>query len=66
MLRVAEDYCRERDARTLVLSTSELQPAALRLYEAAGYDLVEEVVAEEASNKTVGGGIRRYHFRKRL
>jgi putative acetyltransferase len=49
-----------------VLSTSELQPAALELYRRAGYRLVQEVVAEQASNKTLGGGIRRFHFEKDL
>ena len=46
-------------ARKLELSTSELQPAALELYRRAGYRLLSEAVAEQASNKTLGGGIRR-------
>ncbi len=66
MLRFAEAECRRCGAEKLVLSTSELQPAALRLYESAGYRVVEEVVAAEASNKTIGGGIRRFHFEKLL
>jgi putative acetyltransferase len=48
------------------LSTSELQPAALELYRHAGYRLLNEAVAEQASNKTLGGGIRRYYFEKTL
>jgi len=48
------------------LSTSELQHAALALYRQAGYFLLREEVAETASNKTVGGGIRRYYFAKTL
>jgi putative acetyltransferase len=66
MLLFAEDECRRRDMRRLVLSTSELQPAALELYRNAGYRLLREVVAEQLSNKTLGGGIRRYHFEKFL
>ncbi len=66
MLQFAEDEARRRNARTLELSTSELQPAALALYKGAGYRLLREVVAEQASNKTLGGGIRRYHFEKHL
>jgi hypothetical protein len=50
----------------LELSTSELQPAALELYRRAGYRQVREEIADQASNKTVGGGIRRYHFEKHL
>lgn len=64
MLRFAEDECRRRGVQVLELSTSELQPAALAFYRSAGYRLVREVVAEQASNKTVGRGIRRYHFAK--
>ena len=52
--------------RKLELSTSELQPAALELYRHAGYRLLNEAVAEQASNKTLGGGIRRYYFEKML
>jgi putative acetyltransferase len=48
------------------LSTSELQPAALELYQHAEYRLLNEAVAEQASNKTLGGGIRRYYFEKFL
>lgn len=64
LLLFAEAECRRRQAHKLELSTSELQPAALNLYRRAGYRLVREVVVEQASNKTLGGGIRRYHFKK--
>jgi GNAT superfamily N-acetyltransferase len=64
MLRFAEAECRRLNVRRLELSTSELQPAALELYRHTGYRLLREVVAEQASNKTLGGGIRRYHFEK--
>jgi putative acetyltransferase len=66
MLRFAEDECRGRGVQSLTLSTSELQGEALALYRAAGYRLQKEEVAETASNKTLGGGIRRYHFDKAL
>ena len=58
--------CRRRGFRCLELSTSELQPAALALYRSSGYALVREVIAEDISNKTVGGGIRRYYYDKAL
>lgn len=66
MLRFAENECRRRGIRRIELSTSELQPAAVALYRRAGYRLVREIVAAQASNKTIGGGIRRFHFDKDL
>jgi GNAT superfamily N-acetyltransferase len=66
MLRFAEHEARQQGKTRLELSTSELQPAAVALYRQAGYVLVREAVAEQPSNKTIGGGIRRYHFEKPL
>jgi GNAT superfamily N-acetyltransferase len=66
MLDFAEQECRRRDRPRLNLSTSELQHAALALYRNAGYALVREEIAEAASHKTLGGGIRRYYFTKAL
>jgi GNAT superfamily N-acetyltransferase len=66
MLRFAEDECRRRGMQRIELSTSELQPAAIALYTRAGYRLLREVVAEDASNKTVGGGILRFYFDKEV
>lgn len=64
MLSFAEDECRRRKARRLELSTSDLQSAAIGLYKGAGYQLLQEVIVEQASDKTVGGGIRLYYFEK--
>lgn len=66
LLAEAERLARAAGLDRLVLSTSDLQQAALALYRNAGYRLVREEFAAEASNKTVGGGIRRYHFEKRI
>jgi len=66
MLRHAEAVCQERGTIKLLLSTSELQCAALGLYSSAGYRLLGEEHAVVASNKTVGHGIRRFHFEKVL
>ena len=66
MLNFAEDECRKRNRPRMNLSTSELQGDALSLYRASGYQLVREEIAVAASNKTLGGGIRRYHFTKPL
>lgn len=66
LLEHAEAAARERGYRIMVLSTSELQQAALTLYRNAGYRFVREGSATEQSNKTVGGGIRRFYFAKDL
>jgi GNAT superfamily N-acetyltransferase len=66
MLHFAECECRRLAARRVELSTSELQSAAVALYKRAGYRLIREEVATDASNKTIGGGIRRYYFEKPL
>jgi putative acetyltransferase len=66
MLRFAEQECRRRGRRRMDLSTSELQQEALSLYRSAGYELVREEVAVAANDKTIGGGIRRFHFTKML
>lgn len=66
LLRVAEDFCRESGYEAIVLSTSELQVAAMRLYEACGYRLVGREIAETQSHKTAGAGLTRYHYEKRL
>ncbi|MBT6096239.1 MAG: GNAT family N-acetyltransferase [Rhodospirillaceae bacterium] len=66
MLRTAEDLCRSEGCKRLDLSTSEVQPDALAFYRAAGYAQTRDEVADAATNKTIGGGIRRYHFEKTL
>jgi putative acetyltransferase len=66
MRAFAEQECRRRNRSRMDLSTSELQNDALALYRDAGYTLQREEIAVEASNKTLGGGIRRYHFTKAL
>ena len=66
MLAHAEHTCRAADLRRMILSTSELQQAALTLYRATGFRLVREEVAETRTNKTVGSGLRRFHFEKLL
>ena len=66
MLSFAEDECRRRNRPRLDLSTSELQGDAVLLYRNSGYQLVREEVAVAASNKTLGGGIRRFHFTRPL
>jgi GNAT superfamily N-acetyltransferase len=66
MLQFAEAECRRLGVLKLELSTSQLQPAAIALYRRAGYRLLRQVVAGDASNKTIGSGILRYYFEKTL
>jgi putative acetyltransferase len=66
MLHFAEEECRRRKIVRLELSTSELQAAALAFYRRAGYEMVREEIVEAASNKTLGGGLRRYYFQNVL
>jgi putative acetyltransferase len=66
MLQSAEEECRRRNISRLELSTAAIQRAAIALYKNAGYTKVREDIAEAASNKTVGSGIRRYYFEKLL
>ena len=61
-----EDFCHGQGYARLILSTSEVQGAALATYRARGYALVREEIAETQSNKTIGGGVRRFHFAKDL
>ena len=66
LLKFVEGWCRDAGVQTLVLSTSELQPAAIHFYEASGFQFLNETVVQSASNKTIGGGIRRRYYSKTL
>lgn len=66
MLRHAETCARQSGFGRIMLSTSELQHAALALYHSAGFSLVREEVARTSSLRTVGKGIRRFHLAKPL
>ena len=66
LLAAAEAFCRKAGYRKLLLSTSELQSAARRLYESAGYRLVREERDAPASHKSAGAGLTRYHYEKML
>ena len=66
MLECAEAECRRRGVRRLVLSTSELQPDAIALYEKSGFSLIREEVAVARTHKTVGEGLRRFHYQKQV
>jgi putative acetyltransferase len=66
MLQRAETRARELGFAKLILSTAELQKAAITFYRKSGYRLVRSERAGTVSTKTVGGGLTRFHFEKVL
>jgi putative acetyltransferase len=66
MLLCAETRARELGFVNLVLSTSEVQKAAITFYRKSGYALVRSEHADTMSTRTVGGGPTRFHFEKTL
>ena len=66
LLGVAETYCSNFGYLTLILSTSELQTPAMRLYESSAYRLVRKDDSAGSSHKSVGAGLTRYHYQKPL
>jgi GNAT superfamily N-acetyltransferase len=66
LLAHAEDHARTSGFARVILSTSSLQRPALALYQSAGYGLLREEAAAEASHKTVGHGILRFYLEKSL
>ncbi|MEZ5934815.1 MAG: GNAT family N-acetyltransferase [Alphaproteobacteria bacterium] len=66
LLAHAEEQTRRSGKTRLVLSTSELQTAALSLYRSSGYAQLREELVTTQSNKTLGAGLRRFYFEKHL
>lgn len=66
LLAAAEAFCRQAGYRKVMLSTSELQSPARRLYESSGYGPAREERDAPASHKSAGAGLTRYHYEKRL
>ena len=66
MLQCAETRARELGFAKLILSTAEVQQAAIAFYRKSGYTLVRTERADTMSTKTVGGGLTRFHFEKVL
>jgi putative acetyltransferase len=66
MLQCAETRARELGFAKLILSTAEVQKAAIIFYRKSGYMLVRSERADAMSAKTVGGGLTRIHFEKVL
>jgi putative acetyltransferase len=66
MLQCAEMRARDLGFAKLILSTSEVQKAAITFYRKSGYRLVRSQRADTMSTKMVGGGLTRFHFEKVL
>lgn len=66
ILTVAEESARTFGYQRMILSTAEIQKAALRFYQKAGYRHVHVETSDAMSVKTVGAGLARHHFEKRL
>jgi putative acetyltransferase len=66
LLDFAEGIAVRKGFSRMIASTSEIQHAARSLYRSSGYRLVREEVTEQASNRTIGAGLRRFHFEKSL
>jgi N-acetylglutamate synthase-like GNAT family acetyltransferase len=66
MLEYAEMRAREFGFSKMILSTAEVQKAAIAFYAKSGFRLVRTEVAPMMSTKTVGGGLTRFHFEKQL
>ena len=63
MLAHAGEVCRDAGIEVLRLSTSELQVSALAFYRACGFRFTHEETAAARTNKTIGLGLRRFHFK---
>lgn len=66
MLQCAETRARDLGFSKVILSTAEIQKAALTFYHKHGYRLIRTEQTDTMSRKTVGGGIKRFHFEKTL
>lgn len=66
LLMAAEHFCIDRGYRVLVLTTSELQQAAARLYEAAGFTLIDVSTSVPPSHRNVGAGLSYLTYKKAL
>jgi GNAT superfamily N-acetyltransferase len=66
MLQRAEARAREFGFSKMILSTAEVQKAAIVFYGKNGYQLVRTELANTMSTKTVGAGLTRFHFEKLL
>lgn len=66
MLRAAEAMARQLGFSRMIVSTADIQRAALRFYTKSGFKLVRSEIAETMTVKQAGGGLLRHYFQKLL
>jgi N-acetylglutamate synthase-like GNAT family acetyltransferase len=66
MLSHAEARASELGFSKMIVSTAEVQNAALRFYQNSGFRHVRTELATTMSAKQAGGGLKRFHFVKLL
>jgi GNAT superfamily N-acetyltransferase len=66
MLAFAEEQARASGFARMILSTAAIQKQAVRFYAKSGYRLLRSETAQAMSTKTVGNGLLRHYFEKRL
>jgi N-acetylglutamate synthase-like GNAT family acetyltransferase len=66
MLRTSEEMARELGFSRMIVSTADVQRAALRFYTKSGFKRVRSEIAEAMTVKQAGGGLLRHYFEKAL
>lgn len=66
MLDHAQSEARALGFTKMILSTAQIQEAAVEFYRKTGFQLIRTEVAEKMDPKQAGGGLTRFHFEKAL
>lgn len=66
MLKYAEHRAHDFGYQRIILSTSEIQKAAINFYQKNNYQLERIEASNEMTTQTIGGGVRRFYFFKEL
>ena len=66
MLRTSEEMARELGFSRMIVSTADVQRAALRFYTKSGFKCVRSEIAEAMTVKQAGGGLLRHYFERAL
>ena len=66
MLDFAETKARALGFTKMILSSAEIQQAAVKFYRKSGFRETRTEVAEVMTTKQAGGGLTRFHFEKAL
>ena len=66
MLHKAESMARELGFSRMIVSTADIQRAAVRFYTNSGFKHVRSELAEAMTVKQAGGGLLRHYFEKAL